>query len=230
MLWLLTQIQTVSFADLAPLLPRISPERRERITQMRVEASRVESALAELLLRHALKEECGVDELPPVYTTGRGKPYFQGHPELQFNLSHCKLAVACALDRSELGVDVQECRALLRRFGRKGEDRALPAIFRVLSDPERAWVLAGGPYEQDRRFTAVWTCKEAYGKAVGRGILYQLSGKSFLPAEEPWQQYGYTFQHYDLGDAFATLCAARTLPVRILTAEAFLREQTEETT
>ena len=53
---------------------------------------------AELLLRRALWCEYGTDALPEIALGPKGKPSFPALPGLQFNLSHCRRAVACALD------------------------------------------------------------------------------------------------------------------------------------
>jgi len=224
MLWLLENLETFTFEALEPLLPRISESRRSRVLSMKQESTRVQSVLAELLLRRALREEFGLTELPKIETGEKGKPFFPDHPEIHFNLSHCKYAVACALDRAPVGVDAEALGRLLRpgaqpvsetgdpktspaRRGGGPPPRAVegsprrqspfgkgnqlpspssePLLLRVLSEAERAWVLAGeSPAEQDRRFTAVWTCKEAWGKAQGLGILYDLKSTCFCRRQE----------------------------------------------
>jgi phosphopantetheinyl transferase len=70
------------------------------------------------------------------------------------------------------------------------------------------------PDERNRRFAAVWTCKEAWGKALGVGYLYDLQSTAFRPKKRPWQQYGFTFRHLDLGDTCLTLCAGSALRLR----------------
>ena len=252
MLWLLEELNTVSFDALLPLLHRLSDARRSRVLSMRHESTQVQTILSELLLRRALREEYALSELPKIETGKKGKPFFPDHPEIHFNLSHCKYAVACALDRAPVGVDAEALGRLLRpgaqpvsetedqktspaRRGGGPPPRAVegsprqqspsgidvrlpspssePLLLRVLSEAERAWVLAGESLaEQDRRFTAVWTCKEAWGKARGEGILYDLRSTEFLPHPGAWQQYGCRFFQAELKTGVLTLCAAHELP------------------
>ena len=68
--------------------------------------------------------------------------------------------------RSELGVDVEALRPL---------PRAERLAARFFAESERRW-LAELPSDQlDRSFLLVWTCKEAYLKAIGSGIGVPLS-------------------------------------------------------
>lgn len=222
MLWLLEDVKTVSLANLWPLLPWISEERRSRVLSMKHEPTQVQSILAELLLRYALREEYGIKGLPVLQREKQGKPFFPQLPEIHFNLSHCAAAVACAVDAAPVGIDVQEYRSFRGSSGlmpapnlEKGSEEGsryrhclpTPPVYRILSEPERAWVEAGGtPDEQDRRFVAVWTCKEAYGKETGHGILYDLEQTSFLPRSGEWVQYGRRFYHHTASDYALTLC------------------------
>lgn len=252
MLWLLENPETVCFDELRPQLPLLSEVRRVRVLSMKQEAPRVQSVLAELLLRHALRQEYGMTRLPKIETGKKGKPFFPDHPALHFNLSHCKYAVACALDGAPVGVDAEALGRLLRDGAQpvsgtgeqgSGDKKTSPAcreggepsgaaegplrrqnpsgmdahrppppsealLLRVLSETEREWVLAGqSPAEQDRRFTAVWTCKEAWGKARGLGFLYDLNSTCFLPDKGTWKQYDTFFRHFSREKYELTLCS-----------------------
>ena len=216
MLWIIEHIDTLDPEAVLRFLPGLSEDRKAAILSMTNGSAQVRSVLAELLLRHALREEYGLKDLPRIEIGEKGKPFFPDLPDLHFNLSHCKTAVVCALDSSPVGVDVQEVRFLRRN----GTMPSAPSVYRILSEKERAWVEAGQtPDEHDRRFTAVWTCKEAWGKALGVGFLYDLKTTEFLPRPEAWRQYGFTFQQSCLSDTVLTLCAAKSLPCRNVTFE-----------
>ena len=223
MLWLIENVEQITFSDVVPLFPCLSEARREKLASFRHEPSAVQSGLAELLLRHALREEYGLNELPAIETGKKGKPFFPDRPDIQFNLSHCKTAVTCALAEVPVGVDVQEHRT----FCRDKQCLSAPPIYRILSEPERAWVEAGEtPTEQDRRFTAVWTCKEAWGKALGVGFLYDLRSTCFIPNEETWQQHDFMFFHLSREAYELTLCSNDFLPYEFVSLEELRDEVT----
>ena len=224
MLWLLDGVDQISYDAVSNFLPTLSPRRAQTVCSLRSREARVQRILAELLLRRAVRQEFGLSALPALQTGEKGKPFFPDFPALQFNLSHCKNAVACALDTAPLGVDVQE----LRRLHREDEGQE-PSLYRILSPRERTWVTeAACDAERDARFLTVWTCKEAYGKALGCGYLYDLKATEFLPYSEKWRQYGFFFSCGILSDAVWTLCAQTGLPTVTLTASDFLAEAISE--
>lgn len=222
MLWILNGVDQISYHAVSRFLPSLSAHRRQTVLAMRSEAARVQRVLAELLLHHAVRTEFGLSELPTVQTGEKGKPFFPDSPALHFNLSHCKTAVACAMDSAPLGVDVQELRSLYR-----SSPGANPSVYRVLSPFERAWVTDGeSESEREGRFLAVWTCKEAYGKAIGCGYLYDLKITEFCPHGESWRQYGYSFELGQTPDYVWALCAQVSLPVKTVSASSFLADET----
>lgn len=94
------------------------------------------------------------------------KPYFAEHPELHFNLSHCDGLAVCLLSSTECGVDA-ECRRQVR-----------PGILRkVFTSEEQQLVL--GSFDPDLEFMKIWTLKESYVKAIGRGLAYPLREIAF---------------------------------------------------
>lgn len=106
-----------------------------------------------------------------------GKPALTGEEALEFNLSHSGDLALCAVARRRaLGVDVEslrtieEAEGIAERFFAPGECAAL----RELPPPARA-----------ETFLRCWTCKEAYLKARGEGLMAPLDGfeVTFAPGE-----------------------------------------------
>jgi 4'-phosphopantetheinyl transferase len=102
-----------------------------------------------------------------------GKPYLVDYPDLSFNLSHSKHCLAIAVGyQCQLGVDIEYCRSRPN----------LPALVdKCLSFEEKAhWLTLSDPAKQEF-FYRIWTLKEAFAKATGRGIAVGLKRCVFEP-------------------------------------------------
>ena len=82
-----------------------------------------------------------------------GKPYVEGAP--YFSISHCKTAIAVAIDDRPIGIDIESIR-------HADED----LIERTMNEQERLAISELGM----REFTRLWTQKEAIVKLEGTGI------------------------------------------------------------
>lgn len=199
MLWILEDIETVQLSELTRFLPCLSEQRRARILSMKSAPAQVQSALAALLLRYAYSQEFG-GALPALTASDKGKPAFADPTAPQFNLSHCPIAIACAFSPDLVGVDVQP----LHRYDVK--------FRRILSEAERVWV---EQTDSDRRFTALWTRKEAYGKALGCGIAYDTTQTDFSgDYAAPTPCGAWLLRTEERKGYFLSFCATRRLAVR----------------
>lgn len=117
----------------------------------------IQDAPPAVLLSYALRRELGMDRLPEIARTDRGKPYFPGRPDLAFSWSHSGSLAVCALSRRPVGVDIELVRP--RR-------ETLPSY--ALTEAEQAEYRAlGGGWPA---FYALWTRKEAWCKYTGDGL------------------------------------------------------------
>jgi 4'-phosphopantetheinyl transferase len=94
-----------------------------------------------------------------------GKPFLEnggGPAPLRFNLAHADDVALVAVGwRREVGVDIE----------REAPERADLEIARRLFAPDEARALADMPVPlRCRAFFALWTAREAYAKAIGRGL------------------------------------------------------------
>lgn len=143
--------------DLTEALQQISPQRREQALQFRHELGQRQCVLSYLLLKRALHEVYDIDEYPLFGYGEHGKPFLTNHPDIHFNISHCKDAVACAIDDSPVGIDIESVgryKDELARYTMNDEEIAKIA---TAEDPEVV-------------FIELWTKKEAATKLVGTGI------------------------------------------------------------
>ena len=106
-----------------------------------------------------------------------GKPALpaEANPKsLRFNLSHSRSLALCAVTvRGEIGIDVEYPRRVLR---------AEKILERFFSEAEREYYRSRRETEKERAFMGLWTIKEAYSKALGKGLSSQLRDIDLSPA------------------------------------------------
>ncbi len=143
--------------DVRRLLCQLPEWRREQALRFRHLTGQCECAVAYLLLYKGLQEEFNISRHPHFIIGPHGKPTLQEHPDIHFNLSHCKKAVLCALSDRPIGADIER----FRNF-----DEGLAHY--TMNSKEYAQIsLAENP---SIRFTELWTAKEAVVKCSGRGL------------------------------------------------------------
>lgn len=143
--------------DLQHALTDISEQRREQALRYKYELGQRTCVLAYLLLKRALLSEYGLDGNPLFCYGPHGKPYIVGHPDIHFNLSHCRQAVACVVDTRPVGVDVES----------RGRYKESLARYTMNDDEQHRISTASDPALE---FTKLWTMKEALLKLVGTGL------------------------------------------------------------
>lgn len=171
--------------DLEQALKTISAQRREQALKYRHELGRRTCVLAYLLLKRALSQEYGITDNPLFEYGKHGKPAIVGHPDICFNLSHCRQAVACAVSSQPIGIDVES----IRNYHQSLVDYTMNAT-------EAAQICCA---EQPAvAFTRLWTMKEARLKLTGEGIANRLKdvlndrGYNYHTVECLQQGYIYT--------------------------------------
>lgn len=155
--YILKDVSAIGADDLDAAIASLPEWRREKALRFKFEQGRKECAFSYLLLCRALREQFGIEEQPVFGYGEHEKPYIVGHPDVHFNLSHCKGAIACAVFDHPIGVDVEV-------VGRYNESLAR----HCMTDAEVEQILVSD--EPDYEFTSLWTKKEAALKLTGEGI------------------------------------------------------------
>ena len=153
-------------AAIAEYAHMLSDDERERADRFRFTAKRNEYVISRGLLRRVLAQTLGGTPERFVFTYGsHGKPALSeiwDGKAISFNVSHShNLAlVAVSLERA-VGVDVEhmrsevECENLAQRF---------------FSPNERTALMSLPGQDRTKAFFVCWTRKEAFIKAVGKGL------------------------------------------------------------
>ena len=166
----------VYFADVTVLqneewyraaLLRASKERREKTERLGQIADKRRSLAAELLLRKAL-EKAGLC-LPKLrYGYGEhGKPFLPEAPGFCFSISHSGDKVMAVSADSEVGCDIE-------MIG-QGREKIAERFF---SDEEKKYLGALPEEERNGAFYRLWTAKESFLKATGKGFALPLNSFS----------------------------------------------------
>jgi 4'-phosphopantetheinyl transferase len=158
----------------------LSAEEQERAGRFRSARDRERFVMARGRLRYLIGQYLSTRPGELVFEYGpQGKPRVRGAEDLQFNLAHSgDYAFYAFCAGARIGTDIELVRPM--------PDHA--ALARRFFSTEECNDLAGVPESQrEDAFFACWTRKEAYVKAVGRGLSLPLDGfrVSLLPEATP---------------------------------------------
>jgi 4'-phosphopantetheinyl transferase len=107
----------------------------------------------------------------------KGKPSLVeglGADELKFNLSHSGDAAVIAItERREVGIDLEQTNSHLD---------VEPLAAQFFAPAEHSWVVSTPSNLRCEAFYICWTAKEAYVKARGDGLSFELSDFEVLPS------------------------------------------------
>lgn len=143
----------------------LSDFRREKADRLRFDKNRLLSVGASVLLDYGLRE-WGLREKTMRYALDKnGKPYFEDHPSLHFNISHSEKQVLVALADREIGCDIEKIRPIDQRIAARFF--CAEEYDRIMQEPDTA--------AQSRMFFRLWTMKESFIKATGDGFRLPLS-------------------------------------------------------
>lgn len=150
---------------IAPLSAWLSQEEMDRANRRRFERHRQSFILSHGFLRAILAPYLGIGPADIKILVGtHGKPFVDGGPG--FSLAHAgTYAVVAIADTEFIGVDVEQDRPELdpvdvaQRFFAEAEWQSLKELPTA---------------EAKARFRRLWTCKEAFVKAIGLGMNYSL--------------------------------------------------------
>jgi len=188
MLYIFDEIDNIEDDFPESIKSLLSAERYEKTQKLRSTRKKKASAVAYLLLRLALSDIYGINEVVDFNYADKGKPQLKSYPHIHFNLSHSKNAVACVISNNEVGVDVQ-CIMPIKEVLAK----------RVLTDLEYAEFKASQTPEE--YFCEIWTVKESYLKLTGKGITTELRS---IAADEVADKMIYRSKDY-----FCCVCGSK---------------------
>ncbi len=108
-----------------------------------------------------------------------GKPYYAGADNCHFNISHCRTAVAVAVSKYLVGVDVESMRQVKYPMVRKCcSPKEMQYVMNTKEEKEKPADLSE---EETERFLHIWTLKESFVKMTGEGLRMPVNTICFEP-------------------------------------------------
>ncbi|MDN4524098.1 4'-phosphopantetheinyl transferase family protein [Fictibacillus fluitans] len=188
------------------LSPLVSLERRQIISSYRFLEDRLRSLFSELLIQTYAKDKWKMEDKDIVFKrTKYGKPFFSTFPNLQFNVSHSGHWVVGAFGEWPVGIDIEEVSPI--------DTNIAESFFSII---EQEQLQKQTENQKTLFFYRLWTLKESYIKADGRGLSIPLDSFAFKINEEkivfesntltePWH-----FRRYTIGNGYECAVCAPT--------------------
>ena len=147
------------------LLQYLPNESQLRVKDRLNNNSKLQTVSGELLARYSVGNFTGnpYQEINLIFGE-KGKPHIGNLSNVHFNISHSGNYVVCAVASTEVGIDVERVRKVNLRIAE-----------RFFSAPELHDLLELDEEARKQYFIILWTIKESYLKAIGRGLTQNLN-------------------------------------------------------
>lgn len=199
------------------LLSHISAEKRQKLTRFIHQSDANRSLYGELLMRYIASRQLDIaSEDIAISTNPYGKPYLKGISGFEYNLSHSGCWVAMIYSDAAVGIDVEKHRKI-------DIDSLAPAC---LTAHEHDALNRHSGEDRLLYFYRLWTLKESYIKAIGRGMSIPLDsfeirfgeGARAYVTDQAKSVSTYHLQTYELEPGYTlSACSANNdLPDQIL--------------
>lgn len=152
------------------LLTYVSEEKRERINKYRIKSAAQQCLISDVLIRSVIHQKLRIDNTDIHFGKNKyGKPYLMGNEDFHFNVSHSNEWVVCAISDAPVGIDVEKI---------KPTDYNISERF--FSEEEHNYIICKEGQQKLDSFYDLWTLKESYIKAIGKGLHMSLKDFSIV--------------------------------------------------
>ena len=149
----------VTEAEVQRMLPLVDGQRRDEALRYKHLFGQFACLKSWLMLKELLTP-LNINNMEMDFNE-HGKPFLAHHPEVHFNLSHCKNGIAVVVDSFPVGIDIESFHPSNLALIKKTMNPAEAEQIFTSSDPVES-------------FTQYWTQKEAVLKLRGTGIVNNL--------------------------------------------------------
>ncbi len=159
----------------------LSQKRRDKVRVIKKRENKAQSIGGELLLNFAVN---GDIHLPSAWDTDSdGKLYLTEKIGTYVNLSHSGEYAVCAVHDKKIGVDIQLCR-----------ECDMKTAQRFFTSEEYDFI--NGSFNPNAAFFEIWTRKESFVKALGKGLSLGMNTFSVLSDTIEHDGKTYRFKSY----------------------------------
>jgi len=148
------------------LLQMVNKEKQKKIKRFyRLEDS-MRSLFAELIVRKTICEKFNIlNSEVEFWANEFGKPFLAGTDDFNFNVSHSSEWIICAVGIRPLGIDIEKIKEI--------EIEDMVKYF--FSNQELETLNKISDCDKIKYFYELWTLKESYVKAIGKGLYIPLN-------------------------------------------------------
>ena len=191
------------------LMHYISCEKYNRINKFHRFEDVQRSLIGDIVIRYLLCKRLKIENNKIVFgVNAYGKPYLMNYTDIHFNISHSGKWVVGCVDIFPVGIDIEQI---------KPTD--LKIADRFFSKLEYKWLVSNNFLEKESYFYALWTLKESYIKAVGKGLSIPLDSFSIIFKENDIAVYpkldmeDYYFKQYNIDVSYMmAVCSCHKIP------------------
>lgn len=169
-IYAIKQSETLDDSTFCQLLTYVSDDKRERINRYRIKSTAQQSLISDVLVRSVIHRKLHLDNTEICFGKNQyGKPFLIGNEDFHFNVSHSNEWVVCAVSDVPVGIDVEKI---------KPTDYGISERF--FSEEEHNYIIRKEGQQKLDSFYDLWTLKESYIKAIGKGLHMSLKDFSII--------------------------------------------------
>lgn len=162
------------------LLPYLPEAGKLRVQDRQNPTSKLHTVAGELLARYSVGQYLSKPDQEIKLVFGeKGKPHIENLKNVHFNISHSGNYVVCAIASEEIGIDVERIRKVNLRIAE-----------RFFSPSEIHDLMACEEEKRIQYFITLWTIKESYLKAIGRGLTQHLNSFTIVKSGDSYHLTG----------------------------------------
>jgi 4'-phosphopantetheinyl transferase len=151
------------------LLDLLDIKRKKKIQRFIKWEDSHRALFAGLLIRHIIIEITGLKNKEISFNTSElGKPYLENCEQFHFNLSHSGDWIVCVIDENPVGIDIEQIKPIDLKISK-----------RFFSKEEHTNLVNTKDTNKFDYFYTLWTLKESYIKAIGKGLSVPLNSFTF---------------------------------------------------